>query len=64
MTAKYEQAMEAFAELEVAKEKFFDALSKFNAVYDPETVGIDTWYAGIDETMGEIEADIEDNLGE
>ena len=60
--SKLEKVNTAYAELEQAVVVFKAAIAKFNAVYDPQTVGLDYWAEGLDDTMFEISEDIAENL--
>lgn len=60
--SKLEQVNTAYAELEQAVLTFKAAIAKFNSVYDPQTVGLDYWADGLDDTMFEISEDIAENL--
>ncbi len=60
--SKLEQVNTAYAELEQAVVAFKAAIAKFNAVYEPQTVGLDYWADGLDDTMFEISEDIAENL--
>ena len=63
MITAYDQAMTAFAELELATEVYYRAINKFAKAYDPKSVGLNEFAESIDMTLGDIEADIEDKLG-
>jgi hypothetical protein len=58
MSKKEVKVREALAELFAAKKEFQKAIAKFRKVHDCETVGLDYWSAGLDDTMFEIEEDI------
>jgi hypothetical protein len=58
MSKKEIKVRKALAELEQAKKEFQKAIQKFRKVYDCDTVGLDYWADGLDDTMFEIEEDI------
>lgn len=43
---------------------FQSAIEEFEEVYTCETVALDYWSSGLDDTLSEIEEDIEDTFGE
>ena len=49
----------AYTRLEVAVAAFKAEIEAFRAVHDTETVGLDYWAAGLDDTMFEISEDID-----
>ena len=54
----------AYAELEQATQAFQAAILKFRGVFETETVGLDYWSAGLDDTLFEIREDIDSYFGE
>jgi hypothetical protein len=58
MSKKEVKIRKALAELEVAKKAFQKEIAKFRKVYDCDTVGLDYWADGLDDTMFEIEEEI------
>jgi rhamnose utilization protein RhaD (predicted bifunctional aldolase and dehydrogenase) len=62
--AKLAKINAAYAELEAARVVFDAAISKFQKVYNPETVGLDYWQEGLMDTMGEIQDDINEQFEE
>jgi hypothetical protein len=61
--ATKDQAISAFTALEAAKTQFQAAIEQFRKVYDPKTVGLDYWAEGLDDTMFEIDEDMQTHFG-
>ena len=57
--ARVDQIQMAYDELAQAVETFKDAIIEFKRTYNPNTVDLLTWQAGLDDTMFEISEDIE-----
>jgi hypothetical protein len=64
MSKEYDKAMAAYDKLVTAREQFSEAIMQFRGVFEPECVGLSEWEEIMDETMYEIQADIESELGE
>lgn len=60
--ARADQIHTAFAELEKAVTVFQEAILEFKRTYDPRTVGLDYWAAGLEDTLFEIQEDIDVEL--
>jgi hypothetical protein len=61
--AKLARVQAARDELEGAIVSFQAAIDKFRKVHDCETVGLDYWSAGLDDTLSEIDEDIAEAFG-
>lgn len=53
---------DAYKELETARIIFDAAITKFQKVYNPSTVGLDYWQEGLQDTMSEIQDDINETF--
>ena len=60
--ARADQIHTAFAELEAAAQVFIEAIAEFKRTYNPDTVGLIEWQAGIEDVLYEIQEDIEVEL--
>jgi hypothetical protein len=58
------EVSKAFAKLEKAAGKFTQAISEFQAKYDPDTVGLDEWRESVDEVLGDISVDIDSTFAD
>lgn len=59
-----EQAEFALNELRAAMEAWHEAITKFQNVYDPNTVGLDGWIEGNHDVMYDIETELDDPVDE
>jgi hypothetical protein len=60
--ARADQIHTALGELEAAAQVFIEAIAEFKRTYNPNTVGLEEWQASIEETVFEIQEDIEVEL--
>ena len=59
-----DQVEAAYAKLQDAKDVFAQAIAEFGQVYNCDTVGLDYWAEGLEDTMYEIYDDIENTFNE
>ena len=60
--ARADQIHTALDELEAAAQVFIEAIAEFKRTYNPNTVDLRTWQAGIEDVLYEIQEDIEVEL--
>ena len=53
------EEMKAYKELEQAAGVFQTAIAKFKKTFDPNAVGLNEWIESINETLDEIETEVE-----
>jgi len=61
---KFDAAMAAFDELQMAKDAFDAAITKFSKVYQPKSLSLSEWSEDMEITMLDLYEDIESTLGE
>jgi len=59
---QYNKVQQSYGELEKAVEVFKTAITLFQQTYDPDSVGLDEWCENLDDTMVEIEEDVNEHF--